>query len=209
MSLTQINIDTWKRKDVFHFFKNYDNPYYNICSKIEVDRLYHYCKAENLSFNLALIHSTLKTINDLEEFKMRIEENKVYQYDTINCGMTVLAEDETFSFCYFDYIPDQFLFIENSKKIIEQHKINKKFDPRENVQNLIYFSVLPWINFSSISHAKRFNTGDSIPLITFGKLHTENSNLKIPISIEVNHALVDGIHVGKLLNNIQEIINKF
>jgi chloramphenicol O-acetyltransferase type A len=209
MSFRKLDIENWKRKDIYHFFKTYDNPYYNICSKLEVENLYQFCKKENLSFNLALLHSTLLVINDLQEFKLRIEGDEVIEYATINCGSTVLSEDETFSFCYFNFCESMSEFIENSRKVIDLHLQKKQFDPRDNVQNLIYFSVLPWINFTSITHAKRFNSGESIPLITFGKLHQTNQVRQIPISVEVNHALVDGIHVGKFLNKLQSFINQF
>ena len=209
MSFRKLDIENWKRKDIYHFFKTYDNPYYNICSKLEVENLYQFCKKENLSFNLALLHSTLLIINNLQEFKLRIEGNEVIEYATINCGSTVLSEDETFSFCYFNFCESMTEFIENSRKVIDLHLQKKQFDPRDNVQNLIYFSVLPWINFTSITHAKRFNSGESIPLITFGKLHQIDQVRQIPISVEVNHALVDGIHVGKFLNKLQSFINQF
>lgn len=209
MSFRKLDIENWKRKDIYHFFKTYDNPYYNICSKLEVENLYQFCKKENLSFNLALLHSTLLVINDLQEFKLRIEGDEVIEYATINCGSTVLSEDETFSFCYFNFCESMSEFIENSRKVIDLHLQKKQFDPRDNVQNLIYFSVLPWINFTSITHAKRFNSSESIPLITFGKLHQTDQVRQIPISVEVNHALVDGIHVGKFLNKLQSFINQF
>ena len=209
MSFRKLDIENWKRKDIYHFFKTYDNPYYNICSKLEVENLYQFCKKENLSFNLALLHSTLLVINDLQEFKLRIEGDEVIEYATINCGSTVLSEDETFSFCYFNFCESMTEFIEKSRKVIDLHLQKKQFDPRDNVQNLIYFSVLPWINFTSITHAKRFNSGESIPLITFGKLHQTDQVRQIPISVEVNHALVDGIHVGKFLNKLQSFINQF
>ncbi|MBG7630682.1 MAG: chloramphenicol acetyltransferase, partial [Bacteroidetes bacterium] len=41
----------------------------------------------------------------------------------------------------------------------------------------------------------------------FGGLFNENGSKKIPFSVEVHHALMDGYHVGLLFKNMQQYIN--
>ncbi len=203
------DISTWKRRSAYEFFRHYDNPFFNICTYLEVGPLYAFCKRAGLSFHFSMIHCALAVVNDFLEFRLRIKADKLVVYDQIDCGSTVLSQDEVFSFCYFKWHSDLLEFIENAQQVTREHFQAEQFDPRSDELNLIYFSAIPWVSFSSISHAKRFNSKESIPLITFGKYFEDKGVLKIPISIEVNHALVDGYHVGKYLTLLQENINQF
>jgi chloramphenicol O-acetyltransferase type A len=53
----------------------------------------------------------------------------------------------------------------------------------------------------------KFNQEDSIPKLVFGKYHHLNDTVKMPISIEAHHALMDGIHVAKYLDLFQDSMN--
>jgi chloramphenicol O-acetyltransferase type A len=56
-----------------------------------------------------------------------------------------------------------------------------------------------------MSHARCYSYKDSCPKITFGKI-TENDGVKtMPLSIHVNHALMDGYHVGEFVETISVI----
>ena len=47
-----------------------------------------------------------------------------------------------------------------------------------------------------------------IPKIVFGKRIENNGLYKIPFSIEQHHALVDGLHVGLLVQEMEAIIKE-
>ena len=51
------------------------------------------------------------------------------------------------------------------------------------------------------------NPVDSIPRISWGKYFEESGKIKLPLSVQAHHALVDGIHVGQYFNTIQEILD--
>ncbi len=202
------NIETWKRKDAYNFFRTYDDPAFNLCSYIDTTNLYKFCKAEKHSFSLSMLYFSLQVANEMEEFKLRILDEKVIVFDKINCGSTIFNEDETFSFCYFDLTDSLREFEETGKQNIETQLKSKSFEPKINELDLIHYSVIPWTAFSSIKHSRKFAQPNSIPKIAFGKYFTENHVMKMPISIEVNHALMDGFHVGKYLDTLQNRINE-
>ncbi len=203
-----LDIENWKRKQQYEFFKTYEDPFFNITSNLEVTKLYDYCKKHNLSFSLACLYVAIKCINEISEFKLRIKSDGIYQFDSVNIGSTVLNDDDTFSFCDFTYQSTIFEFDTIGKQVIENHKKGVKFDPQENELAIVHCSTLPWISFTSIKHARKGDeAGKGIPKIVYGKLFTENEIKKIPFSVEVHHALVDGFHVGVLLNNMQQYIN--
>ncbi len=205
-----LNLDTWNRNEHFHFFKDYDNPFYNICTEVDVTVLYNLCKEKGFSFFFASLFASTKAANLTEEFRYRIKDGKVIVYDLIHPGSTFLNEDNTFRFVYFNFNYSFQKFNAEAEKIIKNISTgkNKTMLVHEEQDNLIHYSVIPWISFSSISHARNFKTNDSIPKIVFGKHSAKSGRLVMPVSVEVHHALVDGFHVANYLNKFQEILNR-
>ena len=71
---------------------------------------------------------------------------------------------------------------------------------------MIYYSVIPWVSFTSFKHASRIDKTQTVPRIVFGKIFDDDSVKKMPVSVEANHAMMDGLHVGKYFNLFQETI---
>lgn len=205
---TTLDMDSWERKEQFFFFKDYDNPFYNICTEVDVTELLNYTKEKNRSFFIASLYASLKAANLVKEFRYRIKGDSVIVYDKIHAGSTVLNDDETFGFCYFDYNEVLDTFNKKAEDSLKKHKDDKvEMESKENEDNLIHYSVVPWISFTSVSHARRFGGADSIPKIVFGKYTNKNGRIMMPVSIEVHHSLVDGLHVAKYLDQFQEVLN--
>lgn len=203
-----LDIESWKRRDQFYFFKEYDHPFFNICANVDVSRLHRFVKDQNTSFFKASLFLSLKSANNVEPFRYRLKNDEVVIYETIHAGSTVLNDDETFSFCYFDYFESYRQFEQNAANVLIAHRQKAtKLHPQEDRDDLIHYSMIPWISFSSFAHARRFHTQDSIPKMVFGKFHEMNGKLKMPVSVEVHHALMDGIHVAKFFDNFQKLLN--
>lgn len=205
----KLNVENWERKRQFFFFKDYDNPFFNICTEVDVSELLNFTKENELSFFITSLYASIKAANLIEEFRYRIKGDGVIIYDEIHLGSTVLNEDDTFSFCYFNFNSSFKKFNIEAKQALQNLIRNKGvFDPRSNQDNLIHYSVIPWISFLSISHPRKFKTSDSIPKIVFGKYHNKDNRLIMPISIDVHHSLLDGFHVSRYLNKLQDILNE-
>jgi len=203
-----IDTENWSRKAQYDFFKTYEDPFFNITGNLEVTNLYTLCKTHNLSFSLACIYVAIKCINDIPEFRLRIKKGKVVQYKFVTIGSTILNDDNTFSFCDFPLQSSVYEFDSVGKKIIEDHKKGKKFEPKEDELGIIHCSTLPWVSFTGMKHARKGDEASKgIPKIMFGGFFNENDIKKIPFSVEVNHALMDGYHVGLLYKNMQQLIN--
>lgn len=127
------------------------------------------------------------------------------KYDEIYPGCTILYDDETFGFAYFKFYLDKPRFILEGKKVIEQQKKDKSFNPGSRDNGLIHCSIIPWISFTSFSHATSSNGDPSIPKIVVGKIYHKDGESWMPISVEVHHALVDGLQVGKYFNALEAL----
>ena len=203
-----LDINKWNRKETYELFKKYDNPFFNICTDVEITDSLIYSKENKLSFFLVSLFLSNQTANSIESFRYRIRKNKVLILDVIHPGSTILNNDETFSFAYFEFNPNFKIFYDKASSLMNKFKNGYKcFDAGIERDDLIYYSSIPWISFTSFSHASDNKSGISIPKIVFGKYFQKGNKTLMPVSVEVHHALMDGIHVGKFFNDFQFKLN--
>lgn len=200
-----IDTENWKRKDHYNYFKQLDYPHFNICGNLDITNFYKYIKENELPFFISFLYAAVKAANEIEEFKLRIREDMVIEHDTVSPSFTVMTEDEVFSFCTSEFKAKFKDFKTGTLKEIEKVKNNVKINDEPGRDDLLYITSIPWVSFTNITHPINMNPVDSIPRISWGKYFTENNKIKIPLSVQVHHALVDGIHVGKYFNLLQEI----
>jgi chloramphenicol O-acetyltransferase type A len=204
---TEVDLESWPRRTTYEFFRDYDDPFFNLTAPVDVTHLYRFCKQNDLSFSLTVLYCTQVAVNEIREFRIRLLEGRLVEFDKIHATQTVLNDDETFSFCYFEMHDDVFQFNRSGRAALEKYKALKTFDVEVDRLDMIYYSVIPWVSFTSFKHATRLDKTQTVPRIVFGKRYDEGSFKKMPLSVEANHTIMDGIHVGRLFNRFQEIAN--
>lgn len=98
------------------------------------------------------------------------------------------------------------MFSEHAKAIMAEVRSSTGLIPAVSGENVIHYSSIPWLNFTSLSHARSFSFKDSCPKISFGKMMEQNGIKQMPISIHVHHALMDGFHVAQFVERFQELL---
>ena len=77
----------------------------------------------------------------------------------------------------------------------------------EGRDDLVYYSCLPWLPVLSLTNERHVDPDDCIPRVGWGKYQEQNGRLTLPICLEVNHKTVDGLHIGRLYQTVQEMID--
>jgi chloramphenicol O-acetyltransferase type A len=204
-----LDIESWERKNLYHFYRQFEQPFFQISTEIDVTPLKKFCDRSGASFFLAELYVSTRAINEIQSFRMRLRnDDKVWLHDQVRAGSTVLKEDGSFFFCYFDYYRDMSAFLESAEQTLDRQRREGKFVPDDGRDDIIYYSIAPWIRFSSVQHAMRVPPADSIPRIVFGKLTEDQSTYKLPVSVSAHHALVDGVHVGMYLEEVEKVIRE-
>jgi chloramphenicol O-acetyltransferase type A len=204
-----LDIEDWHRRHHFEFFKSYAQPCFNICAEVDVSKLYAWSREEDgPSFFLASLYLSLRAANAIEPFRYRLSEDDVLVHDVVHGGSTILRQDETFGFAYFDYNPSYPRFESVAREIRDRARSESgPLQDRPDRDDLIYHSIIPWVHFTSFTHAQRLGTHDSIPKIVFGK-HSDRAGARLmPASVEVHHALMDGLDVGRFFERFQALLD--
>jgi chloramphenicol O-acetyltransferase type A len=203
----ELDLENWARKATYQFFKDYEDPFFNFSANVDVTRLYDFCKQNDLGYALSALYFSQLTVNKISEFKIRLVDGRLIEFERIDATQTILNDDETFSFAYFEMKDDVFEFVANGRDALEKYKALKSFDVERDRYDLIYYSVIPWVSFTSFKHASRLDKTQTVPRIVFGKMFEENAHRKMPVSVEANHRIMDGFHVGRYFIEFQEMIN--
>jgi chloramphenicol O-acetyltransferase type A len=205
-SRQKIDPHTWERAAVFNFFRTFAEPLHGVCIRVDCTATYCYAKGQGLSVFLSLLHRALAAAQQTENLRLRIVDGEVWRYRQIHGDSAVDRPNGNIGFAFYRFHPDLDAFVREAMPEVARVRQRNDLEPAP-VENVIHFSVLPWFDFSSISHARRFDPEDSVPRITFGKITESEGRRTMPVSIHAHHALADGLHVAQFVEHFQNFLD--
>ena len=194
-----------ERKELFNHYNNEDNPFLYITTKIDVTNLVKYCKIHK-NFYATMGYILTKAVNNIDAFKYRVQDGKIYFCDRIKSNYTQKVDNNSIRF--FD-LPD----IDNYYEYIEEYKKrnNKLISEKCNIltegMDCIWLSCVPWFEFTGIITPYRKSI--TIPQFIWDKFSEENGKYTVHLMIMAHHGFVDGWHISKLIEQINENIKVF
>jgi chloramphenicol O-acetyltransferase type A len=208
---TYLDTATWARRDAFEFFRSFDKPYFNVCVRLDVARLKAALAARGTGggLSLACYFIALRLANLHQPFRLRLEDGRVRVHEVVHGSTTVLREDgESFFFAELGHTLDFAAFsVQAGAAIDAARTMHAAFEPKPDDVARVYFTSLPWLHFTSFSHARNWKREDSIPRFAFGRAQDEGGHLWLPMSVEVHHALMDGVHVGRYVQDFEAALH--
>ncbi len=201
-----IDLEKWPRKTHFEFFEKAANPYIEVTVQVDITVFLSYVKKHGYKLFPSLLYCFVKGANEIEEFKYRIIDNRVVKFEKIDGDTTVPIEGDRFAFCRMEYkenIHEFFKAVEAAESEAKKQKelvTNDWFD-------VVWVSANPWFSFTSMIAPIVDRRMRSIPLLLVGKYYEVGGKTLMPLGVKVNHALIDGVHIGKLLNHFEHSFN--
>lgn len=197
----------WKRALHCNIFRNSIEPSYCITFELDITNFISKIKQKGYSFTFSMIFLTTKCANEIEEFRYRFLDGKIVLYDKINTAFTYLnKETELFkvvNVCIQNTLEE---YLSIASKTAEDQKAYFT-GPLGN--DIFQFSPMPWISYTHISHTNSGKKDNATPIFNWGKYFERNGKIILPFSVHVHHSFVDGIHVGKLADSLQNALNNF
>jgi len=206
-----IDLENWKRKEHFNFFYRMDHPQVNICMNLDITKFLKFVKEKKLSFYCSMIYAVTGIVNTMDDFKYRIRDGKVVLHDIIHPSFTYLdkgSEDDLYKLITVDFKDNLFEFERTAKKSAQNQKDFIRLDKLTGRDDLIYITCNPWISFTSLSHTISINKNDSVPRISWGKYYNDGNKTLMPFSVQFHHSLMDGIHIGRYVEQLQRYMDE-
>jgi chloramphenicol O-acetyltransferase type A len=203
--------ETWKRKPYFDYYYYNIKTKYNITHHIDITNFISEIKKNNLQFFPSILFVIMKVINENEEFRMSFnQDNALGAWNFVNPVYTIFHDDDkTFSDIWSQYKPSFRDFYKEIISDMTKYKDVKKIKAKENQPiNFCPISAIPWLSFENFSQDTYSDSTFLYPIIKFGKYYEKESKILLPLSVFVNHAVADGYHTCKIINEIEEFGNK-
>ena len=206
-AMKTIHFDDPHRQKHFDFFSAFEQPHFNVCASIDVTEFRLWQKSNGLPFNVSMVYFVSRCANEIKEFRWRLRNGRVVEHESIRPSFTVPTEaSEVFSFCTVPYSANFHEFLTKAQEIQEKMRTDPSFEDEEGCDDYFFMSSLPWISFTSVTHAMGAPAKDSIPRITWGRLEKRSDQVFMPLSFQAHHAVVDGIHMGRLFQNLKRAL---
>ena len=152
-----------------------------------------------------MVYQLSAVAHQIPAFLQRIRGEEAVQHEFVHPSFSVSTKvADVFSFCRVDYQGNFKDFYQRAINKIEQMQSNPVFEDEEGRDDFLYLSAVPWVSFTSISHAMHYHPHDSIPRISWGKYFKDGDKTLMPLSLTAHHALVDGRNMGEYFNLFEE-----
>lgn len=198
-----IDINTWERKGQFQHFLKYSDPYFGISTNVDCTKAYVKAKEMGVSFFLYYFYLSLDAANNIPGFRIRLENKRPVIYDKVNGSPTVMRNDGGLGFAMLEYRSTFKDFLREAEPELEHVKSTPELDASKDCPETIYYSILPWIKFTSVTHPLDLPHTEGVPILTFGKLFEENGKKMMPLGVHAHHALMDGMHIAQFIESFQ------
>ena len=210
--MNEIELVNWKRLRTYEFFKNFSNSTYSMNVRMDVSKLVMHAKENNESFFIDLIYIVLKSLNSIDEMRMRLVNDKPVIFDDINPAFTVMTKTGTFENVRHKNYSNFKEFYKVCSEIIdtskEQLEIKKDDYNPEKCYNEYYITCVPWVDFTEFNHPIPDDIASQcIPRICWGKYIKNNEKYELTLNITVSHIFVDGFPLAMAFNRIQGYLN--
>lgn len=197
----------WARRDIYEMFSKIDYPFYSVTIPIDVTNVKSISKSKGISFYFLMIWVCTKAINSVSEFRIRIRGEELVLPHQINPSFTYMSKNsERFQIVTVPWEVDYDYFCVKAKNQSAQQ--TSFIDNTAETDDLIYFSCTPWFDFTALTNEHNLDKDDTIPRVAWGKYYEDNGSLWVHMSIEVNHRTIDGFHIGKLKEAIDNEIKQ-
>jgi chloramphenicol O-acetyltransferase type A len=196
-----VDIARWKRRQHYELYRTLSRPFWGLTAEVDVTWLWDACARDKRSFFLASSFAALGALNATEAFRLRLRPEGVWCHDEVGLSPTVMRDDETFRFSRLLPKPTFDEFEVESRAVMDRARQQDalEVDPDDAV---VYSSALPWIRFTSFTNPFE-GPMDSVPRLVFGKAAREGVSRRMPVGVEVHHALVDGLDVARFLQRFE------
>ena len=208
MQFTKIDINNWTRKEYFdHYFDNTPCTY-SMTVKLDISKL----KKDGKKLYPTLLYGVTTILNRHEEFRTALDKNGqvgVFS-EMLPCYTIFHKETETFSSIWTEFTADYTEFLQNYQKDIDAYGERKGMFAKPNPpENTFPVSMIPWTSFEGFNLNLKKGYDYLLPIFTFGKYYEDGGKYYIPLSIQVHHAVCDGFHVCRFLDELQDLLNKY
>ena len=219
MSRKYIDMTKYPRLDHFRHFLTMQQPCVSITVQVDITDWLSRLRASGCPFFLSFQYAVVRAANRIPEFRQRIVDDKIVEYDYCNPSYIVSLPDDTYRYCNVNVNQPFAQYLKESRVKQDAALHSEHLEEEEgDVLGLLFISCVPWFNyteammpypggsFSNPSFCWGGYRTEKYLALEDGRV-TEKVKTSIPVTLFFNHALIDGIHAGRFFDNLGDELN--
>lgn len=200
MHYTIIDMEKDPRCGQFAYFRGMQFPFASVT--VEVDITDMMAARGDRPFFLSLLYAVVRAANAVPQLRRRIlPDGRVAEYDWCAPSYTVMQPNGVYVYAtvegdlsYEDFAAEG---QRRQREVLERGTLTEDGDLR----SFFFVSSVPWLHYTHAQNPME-NPDDSNPRINWGKYVAANGRVTLPVTITVNHALADGLHISRFYQNL-------
>lgn len=201
MSYHIIDMTNDPRSGQFAYFRQMLFPFAGVTAEVDITDFVAW--RQGRSFFLSLLYAVTRAANAVPQLRRRIlPDGRVVEYDWCPPSYTAMKPDGVYVYCSIEEnLPyDEFVALgqRRQQEVLQRGTLTEDGDPL----SLFFVSSLPWLHYSQLEHPA-VSADDSNPRISWGKAVSAGGRTTLPVSLFVNHALADGLHISQFFANLE------
>lgn len=207
----KIDIHTWNRKENYSHYFNIVPCTYSMTINLDITNFIKIVKVNNYKFFPVILYALSQIVNIHKEFRMDLDETmNVGYYDYSNPCYTIFHnETETITNAWTEYTNDFKIFLQSYNNDMSIYQ--NDFQNSKTLIGTNYFNVscIPWTSFTGFNLNLQKGYDYFPPIFTIGKYFSDGNKVMLPLAIQVHHAVCDGFHLSRFINELQDYLNTF
>lgn len=156
---------------------------------------------------MAMVYAVCRCANQIEAFRYRFLDGQIVLFEHIDTAFTYLnPETELFKVVNVPMIEGIKEYVELATKTAQEQK-EYFTDPLGN--DVFQCSPMTWVTYTHISHTNSGKKDNATPLFDWGKYYEKEDKIVIPISVQAHHSFVDGLHIGRFVELLQNFFDEY
>ena len=203
---TTIDMNTYKRRPHFDYFRSLQYPYVGVTVDVDVTALTTFCKEKGYSFYLTFLHAAANAANEVPELRQRIRDGGIIEYKQCPTSHVELLDDGTYCYCTLEHHMELADYIPYAEATRKKYREIGSIQESANSDSMFFITSLPWLHYSALIQPVA-GGNESNPRISWGKYEKDFQGRKqMPVTLLAHHSLVDGLQIAAFYENLKKQI---
>ena len=195
MAIKELDMARYGRKAQFDYFRSLAYPYLGLTVRVDITDFLAALKAKRAPFFLSFCRAATRAANAVPAFRQRIRGGGIVEYDRCPGSVTLALPDGNYCYCT---LPDEEPFeawLPAAEAARDRALDAASVEDGADGESLLFLSSVPWLHYSDLTQPVP-QPADSNPRITWGKYAEEGGRMLLPVTVLVNHALMDARQIA-------------
>lgn len=204
-----IDLAVWERAEQYKFFRTFERPHYATTVRMDVTALMENRKSKGLSPFRHTVWAVGVGLHAVPQLCVRFEGDQIIQFDQLILSSTVALDSGEYGYGYYPFDPDRARFDQDCARIMEEVRGKSGLNANDgSMHNIAYLSCLPWLDYTALDNALP-HADDCIPRTSWGKIVERDGRFDMAMTLQIHHALADGLHVAQFFEAVGAALNDF